>query len=1304
MKFTFTFLFFVVFIVSTHGQTRSIRFDNYTLEDGLTQSSANAMIEDSHGFIWVGTQDGLHRFDGYTFDVFKHDPSNINSLSNSYIKNIIQDDNGLFWIGTESGGVNVFDPKKETFTRLRGHEVLEGGQINSLAMDRDGNLWVASGNVGGGLLRFSTKDSAIVEYGSGEGLGAAVINKLKINKRGDILAGSHGKGLYVLQKNHRSFDNFRYNSEDSNSLNGNFVNDIFQDHLNRIWLATNKGISRFDGNQFTRYGIKDGLSGENVNVIFTEKSGTVWCGYEGKGLDQIFIKDKGVQVNNFTKNDFDETSLCHQIVYSMIGDNSGSIWIGTQEGVSKFDPLKQAFEHIKGDYGDEGLLDDNIWTIKKDKNGIVWIGNREGIARIDRENGTVNNYPFKGNNPNEPNNNSINAIEFGSDGIIWAGSIDGLYKVDLSSDLKSAKYIPVAFREERYKHTRVYEMIRDREFLWLACREGLGRYNTTTGEALFFQHSIDNPNSLPTDICRSVMLDSKSNYWIATEEGLCKLVVTEKNGKEEFKFKTFRHNPSDANSISSDLVLSIWEDSDGSIWTGTYGGGLNRLDPVTKRFKTYTEKDGLTNNAVYGVIGGEKRTIWMSTNLGICRLDIDSELFTTFLITDGLQSNEFNTGAYHRSDNGELFFGGINGFNAFYPKDIKENKTPPRMAITEIMLFNKPLDPQNSSVINYAPSFTQELVLDYTQSNITFGYAGLHYTHPEGNQYKYILEGDEENFNEVGNRREAHYTHLAPGEYTFKVFGSNSDGFWSDQPATIRIIVTPPFWQTWWFRGFLIVAVILLIVLLQRWRINSIKVQKETLARLVELRTRTVTEQKEKIEEQKSTLEKQKALVEQEKNKADKLLANILPGETAEELKNKGKARTRNYKRVSVIFTDFVGFTSHAEAIKPQELVRILDNYFKEFDNIVESNHVEKIKTIGDAYMAAGGIPLRDRENPINTVIAGLQIQNYVKATRQKNIEEGKQEEGWQLRVGIHTGEVIAGVIGTKRIAYDIWGNSVNVAARMEQSGEVGKVNVSGKTFEYIEPYFDCTYRGKIPAKNKGHIDMYFVDGIKPHLSENEDRVTPNRRFWDYVNLHVYSSINYQKAERHIMRILKQKLSPKLYYHGIHHTYDVVKAAERIAIMEGVLDEDIFVLKSAATYHDAGFVEQYDANEPIGANMAAEILPKYGYTPEQVEMVFKLIYATIIPHNPQSKLEEIICDADLDYLGRDDFHEISDTLRVELREHGKINSDRMWDEIQVKFLTMHKYFTKSAISLRQEKKMKHLDEIKQRLKEDNYKD
>ena len=233
---------------------------------------------------------------------------------------------------------------------------------------------------------------------------------------------------------------------------------------------------------------------------------------------------------------------------------------------------------------------------------------------------------------------------------------------------------------------------------------------------------------------------------------------------------------------------------------------------------------------------------------------------------------------------------------------------------------------------------------------------------------------------------------------------------------------------------------------------------------------------------------------------------------------------------------------------------------------------------------------------------------------------------------------------------------------------------------------------------------MFYVDRIKKHLSKDENGFVPNKKFNDYVNLHIYSSINYKKAERHIMKILRDKLPPNLHYHGIHHTLDVVDAVERIAIMEGVLDEDIFVLKSAANYHDAGFVEKYDDNEVVGASMAAEILPKYGYTDEQIKQVWALIYATIIPHKPNNHLEQIICDADLDYLGRDDFPAISDTLRRELRDHGKIKSDRLWDEIQVKFLTQHKYFTKSAKKLRAAKKKKHLEQIKQRLKENKYKD
>jgi predicted metal-dependent HD superfamily phosphohydrolase len=270
--------------------------------------------------------------------------------------------------------------------------------------------------------------------------------------------------------------------------------------------------------------------------------------------------------------------------------------------------------------------------------------------------------------------------------------------------------------------------------------------------------------------------------------------------------------------------------------------------------------------------------------------------------------------------------------------------------------------------------------------------------------------------------------------------------------------------------------------------------------------------------------------------------------------------------------------------------------------------------------------------------------------------------------------------------------------------GQPGTVNVSGNTYEFIAPYFDCVYRGKIQTKHKGMLDMYYVKGIKPELSENQEGIIPNEDFWKIVDLHLYSSINYMKAERHIMKILEDTLSPKLLYHSINHTIDVTQAVERLALMEGITDEDLFLLKSAATYHDAGFVEQYDKNEEIGIRMARDILPRYGYTTVQLDVIDGLIKSTEIPQSPKTHLEQIMCDADLDYLGRDDFHVIADYLRRELREHGKLNSDRLWDEIQIKFLNQHTYFTKSAIKLRQEKKEKHIREIEERYARNEYKD
>ena len=295
-------------------------------------------------------------------------------------------------------------------------------------------------------------------------------------------------------------------------------------------------------------------------------------------------------------------------------------------------------------------------------------------------------------------------------------------------------------------------------------------------------------------------------------------------------------------------------------------------------------------------------------------------------------------------------------------------------------------------------------------------------------------------------------------------------------------------------------------------------------------------------------------------------------------------------------------------------------------------------------------------------------------------------------------------MIGSQRLAYDIWGATVNQAQRMEMMGAPGEVTVSGATYHHIEPYFECRFKGKAQSKSRGIIDMYIVERIKPELSAKGEGLIPNSRFHEIVNLHLYSSINYYKAERHIMRLLEKHLSKALHYHSVAHSKDVVVAVEKIALSENVTDEGLFLLKSAANYHDAGFIEEYDNNEPIGARLAGEILPKYGYTDQHINKIKDLIFVTKIPHNPKDHLEEIICDADLDYLGRSDFHKIADKLRLELREHGKINSDRQWDEIQVGFLKMHKYFTNTAIKTRKKKKMENLKEVEERLKRNEYKD
>lgn len=413
---------------------------------------------------------------------------------------------------------------------------------------------------------------------------------------------------------------------------------------------------------------------------------------------------------------------------------------------------------------------------------------------------------------------------------------------------------------------------------------------------------------------------------------------------------------------------------------------------------------------------------------------------------------------------------------------------------------------------------------------------------------------------------------------------------------------------------------------------------------------------------------KDNRIIEREKKRSDDLLLNILPYEVAEELKEKGEADAKYYEKVSIIFTDFEGFTKLSEKMSPTELIDQLNYCFKAFDNIITKYNIEKIKTIGDAYMAVCGLPNPDPDHAMNVVNAAVEIRDFI-----ENYKEVRKSEGkifFEMRIGINSGEVVAGIIGVKKFAYDVWGDAVNVAARMETNGVVGKVNISEATYDLVKDEIAAEYRGEIEVKGKGVVKMYFAEPKKKTVME------------------------FEKAKDFILIKLEHELPEGLYYHNVEHIVDVYDAVIRHIEAVNVSEEDGILLKTAAMFHDSGFIIRAQGHEELSCDFARQYLPDFNYDDAQIFKICGMIMATKIPQSPQNKLEEIIADSDLDYLGRDDFFEISDKLYKELNENGVVETYEQWNKIQVKFFEEHHYFTETARELRQKKKMENLELIK----------
>ena len=447
-----------------------------------------------------------------------------------------------------------------------------------------------------------------------------------------------------------------------------------------------------------------------------------------------------------------------------------------------------------------------------------------------------------------------------------------------------------------------------------------------------------------------------------------------------------------------------------------------------------------------------------------------------------------------------------------------------------------------------------------------------------------------------------------------------------------------------------------------------------------------LAKQNQDLEDNIKNLEKMNEKLVRDYERIRALYEKAAPDTLKERPDGEKRERSIKFNMATVLFSDIYGLSRMSEGMDSSVIMDELDDIFVEFESIVTKYKIEKIKTIGDTYMCAGGIPVKNITNPIDVVMASLEMRNFLE--KHEINRRNKNDRRWELKIGIHSGPVTAAISGRKKINYDIKGDTVNTASRIEAISENGSILISVMTYELVKEFFDCEYFGKLPVKYKDDLQIYKVKGLRSGFSVNNDGVNPNESFKIKFGL-----IQFTDIQEIILDKLEMDLPGYLFYHNVKHTVDVVTEVELIGWAEGCSDEEILLLKTAGLFHDVGHVIAYDNHEFHGTQIAREMLPLFNYTTDQIERICSLIMSTKLPPRPTNLLENIMCDADLDYLGRSDFIPVSNTLYEELKAQNKMGSLNDWNKIQVKFISGHQYFTKTARGLREVNKKLQIERI-----------
>lgn len=827
------------------AQHHQFKFEHITTEMGLSHGIVYGAIQDSKGFIWFGTQDGgLNRYDGYTFVVFEHNPADPKSLSNNNPGALYEDKSGSIWIGTWGGGLNQYLRDKDEFIHFINNpndpNSLSSNRVQSVYEDRHETLWV--GTFDGGLNSLD-KSREIIRHYKHDTKNPNSISHNRVwatieDSSDNLWVGTTG-GLDKFNASREKITSYKNNPNDPTSISHSQARCLLIDNAGALWVGTGEGLNKFDKRSekfvsFLPYPDQPKDTRNNINSVFQDKSGRIWVATEGGGL--CVFNQETKSFHKFLNDPANPESLTHNDVRFITQDYSGILWITTRGGgVDKLNLNPKKFRHYNHQpFHKSSLTNNHVRAIYKDNSDVVWIGTDNGLDRFDKRSGIFSDYSSEIFGTKASFYNSVNTIYEKKPGTLWIGTHIGLFKF-----MKSHKKLKKIFHyESSSKDTSslcnnlVWALKEDHlGSLWIGTYNGLSQL-TPDNRIINYYSESDNDRSLTDNSIRTIFETKSGILWLGTDEGLNKF--ERKTGD----FKRYLNDPQDPNSLGNNRIYSICETQNilkGTIWVGTQRG-LSRLDvdpDGIEKFTVYTKEDGLPNNVILGILEGNDGNLWLSTLKGICRFNPLTEEFRNFNTSDGLQGNEFNIGASFGSYDDELFYGGTNGFNSFYPSEIKDNQHIPQIVISDFKVSDKPIE------LHKAISEIDEIRLKYTQNSISFEFASLDFSHPEENLYSYILEGSDKEWINSSNRRFVSYSNLDPGEYVFKVRGSNNDGIWNKEGTSIKIIITPPFWRTWWFVAFIICLLIGLVTIIIRNRIENFENQKALLQKQVEISNRS---------------------------------------------------------------------------------------------------------------------------------------------------------------------------------------------------------------------------------------------------------------------------------------------------------------------------------------------------------------------------------------------------------------------------------------------------------------------------------